>query len=189
MRRSSLPVARASALWSAVLVALVALGTILQFADERHAGVGLRYTQPDNGCKSLLEPSARALSDALSEPRTLLAAWAVVTGVALTLAIAAAVPRRWIVAVVVPGALATFLAANVVRFFLGVDGFAGFFLWVFVGAVACAWAAGLAAVAGTRRLHPVAVPLAVAAGWVLTVGVVVPLIGLRSTSTGESFTC
>jgi hypothetical protein len=182
-------VARASALWSAVLVALVALGTILQFADERHAGVGLRYTQPDNGCKALLEPSARALSDALSAPGTLLAVWAAVTGALLTLAIAAAVPRRWIVAVVVPGALATFLATIVIQGFLGVDGFGGAFVWVIVAAGACAVAAGLAAVAGVRRPHPVATPLALAASWVLTVGVVVPLIALRSTSTGESFTC
>ena len=89
----------------------------------------------------------------------------------------------------VPGVLATAVAAYVTPLFRGTDPFGGFFVWVVVGFVAGVATVGLASVAYSRRHQATGRVLWVSAAWVLTVGVIVPLILLRTTNTGETSTC
>ena len=174
---------------SSTVIAVAALVATLGLAAWQRSGVSLFYVEAGSACRSLTAASADALSDALLVPSLLLIGWALVTGVALTLAMVAAAPPALTGRYVWIGLPATLIGAYLTYSFLGADPVVGIFGAMVVVPVAALPALTFAARARAQRGKPIARPLAELSAWVATVGCIVPVVLGFTTNTGEVSIC
>jgi hypothetical protein len=176
---------------SPVLVAAAAgcaLVAVLVAAAALHGTVTLVYDTSGNGCRTLMDASARELTRAMVPVRLLVVAWILATGVALSGRLSRTAGRARD-SVQVAGTAGAVLLAIWLQFFIGTDALAllvplaGLWLLVLIAVLV------LVAVAMAQRHRPAAPRIWSLTGWLLLTGGALPVLLHAVTDSGAVRSC